>query len=276
LNPINLELTAGGSSGGEGALIAMRGSILGVATDIAGSIRIPALCCGLYGFKPSANRIPYGGQQPAGRPGSPGLIASAGPLATSFRDLEFFFKTVISKAPWDYDASALPIPWRSVSAKSKLVIGVLPEDPTFPLHPPVSRALATAIKKLEDAGHKIVHLTSVKSIYKSIRLCIDLFSLDNTNQTFKNIAASGEPLVPSVAGLVKLQVPREAGYTLEEMFDLNVARAQHATEWNDLWVEQKLDVIIGPGAETTAVPHDTYGNAPYTMLWSLLNVSHVY
>jgi Asp-tRNA(Asn)/Glu-tRNA(Gln) amidotransferase A subunit family amidase len=61
-NPHKLSLTAGGSSGGEGALVGMRGSILGVGTDIAGSIRIPALCCGTFGFKPSTDRIPMGGQ----------------------------------------------------------------------------------------------------------------------------------------------------------------------------------------------------------------------
>lgn len=54
LNPGNTKLTAGGSSGGEGALVAFRGSILGVGTDIAGSVRIPALCNGVYGFKPTA------------------------------------------------------------------------------------------------------------------------------------------------------------------------------------------------------------------------------
>ena len=61
LNYNRLTLTAGGSSGGEGALVAMRGSILGVETDIAGSVRIPALCYGTYGFKTSTDRIPISG-----------------------------------------------------------------------------------------------------------------------------------------------------------------------------------------------------------------------
>lgn len=47
------ETSAGGSSGGEGTLIAMRGSPLGVGTDIGGSIRIPAAFNGLFGLKPS-------------------------------------------------------------------------------------------------------------------------------------------------------------------------------------------------------------------------------
>lgn len=69
LNPYRRNLTAGGSSGGEGALIALRGSVLGIGTDIAGSIRIPALCCGTTGFKPSVRRVPYGAKLPPAEPG---------------------------------------------------------------------------------------------------------------------------------------------------------------------------------------------------------------
>lgn len=45
--------TSGGSSGGEGVLMAMRGSPLGVGTDIGGSIRIPSAFNHLYGLKPT-------------------------------------------------------------------------------------------------------------------------------------------------------------------------------------------------------------------------------
>src|SRR6201996_2659740 len=99
-NPRKLNLTAGGSSGGEGSLVAFRGAILGVGTDIGGSIRIPSLCCGTYGFKPSAFRIPYGGVTACSRRGSPGFPAVAGPLATSFDDLWLFLSTVIESKPW--------------------------------------------------------------------------------------------------------------------------------------------------------------------------------
>lgn len=40
-NPFNRKLTPGGSSGGEGAIVAMRGSVVGVGTDLGGSVRIP-------------------------------------------------------------------------------------------------------------------------------------------------------------------------------------------------------------------------------------------
>ncbi|KAK4498039.1 hypothetical protein PRZ48_010695 [Zasmidium cellare] len=61
LNPNNLSLTAGGSSGGEGALIALRGSILGVGTDIAGSIRIPSICCVRRNLAESARKLEAAG-----------------------------------------------------------------------------------------------------------------------------------------------------------------------------------------------------------------------
>ena len=60
-NPKNRNLCSGGSSGGEGALIGLRGSPGGFGTDIGGSIRIPAGFNGLYGIRPSGGRLPYEG-----------------------------------------------------------------------------------------------------------------------------------------------------------------------------------------------------------------------
>lgn len=57
-NPLRRGFTPGGSSGGEGALIAFRGSPLGVGSDIGGSLRIPASCCGLFTVRPSFGRFP--------------------------------------------------------------------------------------------------------------------------------------------------------------------------------------------------------------------------
>jgi amidase len=59
MNPHSNKLSCGGSSGGEGALIALRGSIIGLGTDIGGSIRIPAGFNALYGMRPSHGRMPY-------------------------------------------------------------------------------------------------------------------------------------------------------------------------------------------------------------------------
>ncbi|XP_058058135.1 fatty-acid amide hydrolase 2-B isoform X1 [Anopheles bellator] len=64
-NPYNLQRTAGGSSGGEAALIAAAGSLLGVTTDIAGSSRLPALFNGVFGHKPSPYVVSPFGHHPS-------------------------------------------------------------------------------------------------------------------------------------------------------------------------------------------------------------------
>jgi amidase len=90
-NPYNVNLTPGGSSGGESALIAMKGSLLGIGTDIGGSIRVPAAFCGLFGLKPSVARLPHGGLSGL-HAGMENIIGAVGPLATSIADLRLFCK----------------------------------------------------------------------------------------------------------------------------------------------------------------------------------------
>jgi amidase len=78
LNPRNVALTAGGSTGGEGALIALRGSLLGAGTDICGSIRVPSVCNGIYGFRPSVGLVPHSGVRDLNVPGTDGVRSTAG------------------------------------------------------------------------------------------------------------------------------------------------------------------------------------------------------
>ena len=56
-HPLDKTRSPGGSSGGEAALIANKGSVLGLGTDIGGSIRVPAHLCGIHGLKPTAGRF---------------------------------------------------------------------------------------------------------------------------------------------------------------------------------------------------------------------------
>ncbi|KAL8866321.1 MAG: hypothetical protein Q9198_008940, partial [Flavoplaca austrocitrina] len=81
-NPKNRNLSCGGSSGGEGALIGLRGSPVGFGTDIGGSIRIPAAFNGLYGLRPSAGRLPYYGMANS-MDGQNSVLSVVGPLAPS-------------------------------------------------------------------------------------------------------------------------------------------------------------------------------------------------
>lgn len=161
LNPNNKSLTAGGSSGGEGALVAMRGSVLGLGSDIAGSIRIPSHCCGTYGFKPSANIVPYAGQLNPAADGLPGILPVAGPLATSMRSCNYLMEVVMSNQPWKVDSDCLHIPWRGLKAPDKgkkLRIGIVEDDGILTATPPVRRTLRQAREKLADAGVELIDI----------------------------------------------------------------------------------------------------------------------
>ena len=59
----NSDLFVGGSSSGEACLLAMKGSILGVGSDVGGSLRLPSQFCGTVALKPTAGRIFQAGRR---------------------------------------------------------------------------------------------------------------------------------------------------------------------------------------------------------------------
>ncbi|WP_050929776.1 amidase [Aestuariivita boseongensis] len=79
-NPWNTDKTPGGSSGGSAASLALGTTALATGSDIGGSIRIPASCCGVVGFKP-----PYG-RNPDDPPFNLDFYCHTGPLARSVAD----------------------------------------------------------------------------------------------------------------------------------------------------------------------------------------------
>ncbi|KAJ0340594.1 hypothetical protein COL154_006331 [Colletotrichum chrysophilum] len=280
LNPHSLSLNAGGSSGGEGALVAFRGSPIGVGTDIAGSIRIPAMCCGNYGFKPTNHRVPYGNQSEGAILSLPGPFPSAGPIASTMEDLQLFMSAVINQRPGAYDATALDLPWRKPAVGQCLRLGVLEEDPAWPLHPPVRRAFEDAVNALSVAGHEVVRLPYdyERSVDLGLRLSYQFFELAHPPE--EDLAAVlGEPLVKAAAARMHpftakpRPVPKDLAEPWHHLDDLDAARAKFAETWHRTWFDHKLDAIVAPGADKTAVPHDTYGLMPYTVVFNLLDVS---
>ena len=186
LNPRNKLLTAGGSTGGEGALLALRGSILGAGTDIAGSIRVPSVCNGLYGFRPSVGLIPHGGVRDLTPPGTDGLRSTAGPMATSLRDCSLFVRAILQSEPWKYDSTVVSIPWIDLTAPRKLRVGVAQDDGVFTPTPPVRRSLKKTIDLLNGNGSiEIIpiELPNVKSHYQDV---ISYVTLSGSNVRSSN------------------------------------------------------------------------------------------
>ena len=273
MNPRNLSLTAGGSSGGEGALLALRGSILGVGTDVAGSLRIPALCNNIYSFKPSSGRLPFSGQQHYDRPGSPGIDPSAGFLAHSARDLWLLSRNAILKEPWTRDAASYAVPWQEVKPKKQLVIGVISQDPAAPVTQPILDAIRKICAKLRQQGtYLIKEISDFPSLVESTALALEYFQTDETNTALENVKASGEPPIPALATIALAHPPRGLGRSLTRLFDMNVERAAFKDRWRRLFVG--IDILLLPAAPHGAVPHDTWTNVDYTVVWNLVDVRH--
>jgi len=87
-NPWNLDRTAGGSSGGASAAIAAGLGPLAQGTDGAGSVRIPAGFCGIFGMKPSFGLVPYA------PPSSVAALAHNGPMTRTVRDAALLLNAV--------------------------------------------------------------------------------------------------------------------------------------------------------------------------------------
>lgn len=85
-NPYDPSRTAGGSSGGEGALVGAGASPFGVGADIGGSIRMPAFFCGVFGHKPTGGLVPNTGHYPTPR-GGVSSICTTGPICRRAEDL---------------------------------------------------------------------------------------------------------------------------------------------------------------------------------------------
>ena len=149
----NTKLTSGGSSGGEGALIGMRASCLGIGTDIGGSIRVPAANNGLWGLKPTSYRLPLNGCSAPGI-GQQHIDPAIGPISTSLEGIKVFMKTLIDAKPWLRAPATLPFPWRddvdwlAKGKAQKVKIAVLWDDGVVKPHPPVLRALREVVERL--------------------------------------------------------------------------------------------------------------------------------
>ena len=155
-NAFNNTLISGGSSGGEGALVGCRGSIVGIGTDIGGSVRIPANLQGLYGLSPTTGRVPMD------KSGQRWYIVPpvAGPLTHDLGTLETFMDALTSVGrPWEYEPFAPPIPWRrELAAKPDrpLKIGYFVDDGYCRCQPPLELAVTKTVTALKAAGHEVV------------------------------------------------------------------------------------------------------------------------
>ena len=287
VNPFNRNLTSGGSSGGEGALIGLRGSCLGIGTDIGGSIRSPAANCGLYGLRPSSYRLPTDGWS-ATMLYQEQIVAVIGPLSTSLEGIKLFMKTILAAKPWLVEPSLIPLPWKDVGAQllsngtKKLKIGILWTDEVVRPHPPVMRALKEVAEKLKGVeGVEIVDWKPYKHD-EAWEVISSLYFCDGAQEEKDAIEASGEPWRPLSQFIIK-ENPLVKHLDVEGLWywtsRREAYRRAYAKVWNDTATgksatgerEGVVDVILCPVGPGAAPPLDHAKYWGYTAQWNLLD-----
>jgi Asp-tRNA(Asn)/Glu-tRNA(Gln) amidotransferase A subunit family amidase len=152
-NPWNPDRIAGGSTGGEAAALAAGLTALGLGSDVGGSIRHPAHCCGVVGFKPTHGRVPLTGYWPA----TLLRMNHVGPLARSVRDAALGFRTLAG--PDGRDPYALPVPLPALpeapAALPPLRVGVTWDGGAAPVHPDVRAVVERAAARLAELGCRV-------------------------------------------------------------------------------------------------------------------------
>ena len=140
-NPLNPERSPGGSSGGDAALVASGSVVFGIGTDIGGSIRYPAHCCGVVGFKPASEAVDKTRTWPPEREEtfSDSMLA-IGPITRSVRDARLVYEVIAD--------DGLPRTERTTSTRL-----VVPDDFAMKTREAViDRAYERAQAGLVDAG----------------------------------------------------------------------------------------------------------------------------
>jgi amidase len=143
-NPWDVERTPGGSSGGTAAAVASGMVGIGVGSDGAGSIRIPAAWCGLFGIKPQRDRVPIWSHEDAWQ----GLSVN-GPLTRSVEDAALFLDATTDAGGFAQAAARAPGPLR-IAVSSKLAPGQLAR-----ISPDVRAAVERTSELLRTLGHDV-------------------------------------------------------------------------------------------------------------------------
>lgn len=152
-NPYNLDFTPGGSSGGSGASLAAGTTTLATGTDIAGSIRIPAACCGVVGLKASYGRIP---ETPVF---NLDFYSHSGPMTRTVSDAALMFNQVAGVSTRDIASlrESLTIPAKHESIEGWKIAWSMDLN-FFQVDAEVRRNTENVLSALEDAGCHLVEV----------------------------------------------------------------------------------------------------------------------
>jgi amidase len=195
-NPWSTTLTTGGSSGGSAAAVAARMAAIGGASDGAGSIRIPASCCGVYGLKPTRGRVsaaPQAGETLFG-------LATDHSITRSVRDSAALLD--VSSGPSAGDPHwlaplARPLLQEIGTDRGSLRIAVSTAHPVGgEVHPDCIAATEHTAQLLAALGHSIEYAAPEFDVSAILTSMLDVWATGNAAWHDALVAALGRPIEP--------------------------------------------------------------------------------
>ena len=249
-NPWDLSRTAGGSSGGEAAVIASGCSAGGVGSDGGGSIRVPAHFCGICGLKPTPGRIPASGHFPQSV-GPFALLGVVGPMARTVGDLKLLFEVMQGPDVGDPSAAPVPVRWPDKDALKKIRIGYFEDDGRTPVTLETRMAVQRAAKALQGAGFA-VEVFRPENLEKIRELWWKFFGVAGgmlLGPMTKGRESELSPILKEFNGWVAAEAPHTGQTLLDTWIQRDVFRRKLFEQM------QQFPVLLCPVASIPAFKH---------------------
>ncbi len=272
-NPYDVTKTPGGSSGGEGAVIASGGSPLGIGSDAGGSIRLPAHFCGISGLKPTQHALSCIGNVP-GDGGILGSFATFGPLARYVSDLKLSLPILSAYDSSDPYMAPSPL-FSSDKAVGSIRIGYMIDNFTSTPTPETAQVMQDAMTVLRDNGSAVTEVDFLDIDYMGKFLRDTFFYGGDRGNSFIQMMKHlnhGKEISPASTFQTFLDAAAQS-----DIFDVTEIRRRFfeadQIRFKALNHMQNYDVIILPVCATAAKTHGTIhpeSNDFYTMAFNLL------
>jgi amidase len=256
-NPWDGSRTPGGSTGGGAAAVAAGLTPLEFGSDLAGSIRIPAAFCGVYGHKPSETALPHSGHVPGSpRPNAALVLTVQGPLARSAEDLELALDVTAGPDVGEDTAWRLDLPPARHDHLRDFRVAVLPRIPWLPLDDAIAAAVDGLAARLSKAGVTVKEVQP--EAFGDLQDYMDLYFSLMTIMSFRGSAEQVRARL--VAQMRKrddhLAAARIRGIeaSAADYIEMHARREQYRESYRQFF--RDWDVLLAPVAIVPAFAHD--------------------
>jgi amidase len=251
-NPWHPAYTTGGSSGGSAGAVCAGLSPIELGSDVAGSIRIPAAHCGVFGHKPSFGTVSLFGHIPYPRKHITPDMAVIGPLGRSVADLSLVLDVIAGPGPAEAPAWRLELP----GPRPPRRVAAWFDDPYCPVDRELHAALTAAAQALAGDGVQV-------DIGSAAQLGLDVSFADSDEIFWRMLAASASGGYPPdrieaiAAGRHPAGAELGARYVAQrhrEWLAATERRARLRLRWEEFF--ERYDAIMLPVAANRVGRHD--------------------